>query len=417
MTPTLSSRDQQTVWHPFTQHKTAAAPIPIVRGAGSYLYDADGAAYLDAISSWWTNLHGHAHPYLAEALYKQAQQLEHVIFADFTHEPAVRLAERLLQTLPYLHKVFYSDNGSTAVEVALKMALQYWYNKGVARTKIIVLENAYHGDTFGAMSVGARGVFNRPFEGLFFDVVTIAVPYGDADWAIDESVFTDAAACIVEPLLQGSGGMLMYSAANLERLFACCKSTQTLIIADEVMTGFYRTGQMWATDRLTLKPDIICMSKGITGGMLPLGATACTDEIFAAFLSDDRLKTFFHGHSYTANPLSCAVANASLDLLQAPDCQANIQAIVAAQTVFVSELQGTKRAQNVRQCGTVVALEVSTDEAASYFNTLRDRIWQHFLQQKIILRPLGNTIYIMPPYCITPDELRRVHSAILSFVG
>lgn len=416
-------QDQQYVWHPFTQHQTAAPSIAIVRGKGAYLYDEHGTAYLDAVSSWWTNLHGHAHPYLANALYAQANTLEHVIFANFTHPPAIQLAKRLLAHLPHFGKVFYSDNGSTAVEVALKMAIQYWYNQGSSRKKIVALENAYHGDTFGAMSVGARDGFNVPFEPYFFDVTFIPAPYPGQEEACFEAFRAiasegDVAALIVEPLVQGSAGMLCYSEQSLQQLFGLAKSSGCLIIADEVMTGFGRTGKWWATAGIEPQPDIISLSKGITGGTMALGVTVCTDEIYNAFLSEEKHKTFFHGHSYTANPLACAVANASLDLLERPETWANIAQIVTQHGAFLDRVKGSfgDKIADARQCGTIVAITLQTPNGTSYFSNLRDRIWTYFLSRGLLLRPLGNIIYILPPYCITTEELERVYSTIADFL-
>jgi adenosylmethionine-8-amino-7-oxononanoate aminotransferase len=318
----LSERDHQLIWHPFTQQQTAMPNIAITHGKGALLYDENGNEYIDAVSSWWTNLFGHANSQIAAAIKKQVDTLEHVIFAGFTHQPAIELSEKLIQLLPKNQsKVFFSDNGSTCVEVALKMAIQYWHNQNIEKTTIIAFKNAYHGDTFGAMSVGARGVFNQPFESYMFDVTFLDLPTDDNF----EQVLTDfqqiiqtqkAAAFIFEPLIQGSAGMLMYKAEYLDKLIETAQQNQVICIADEVMTGFGRTGKTFASDYLNHKPDIFCLSKGITGGFLPLGITTCTQKIYDAFLSEDKLKTFFHGHSYTGNPIVCAAANASLELLQ-----------------------------------------------------------------------------------------------------
>ncbi len=315
----IQEKDRQFVWHPFTQMKTAAPPIVIERGKDAVLIDDKGNEYIDAISSWWVTIHGHANPYIAKAVAQQLQTLEHVIFAGFTHPKAVELSERLLNRLPFLHKLFFSDNGSTSVEVAIKMALQYWYNQGKEKTKIIALEGAYHGDTFGAMSVTARTPFNQSFEKLLFDVAFLPFPT-EENFNIVLQQFEqllekqDVAAFIVEPLVQGASGMRMYSPAQLDRLFALARKHNVLCIADEVMTGFGRTGKLFASDYLTEKPNIVCLSKGITGGTMAMGVTLCTQGIYDAFLSDDVHKTFLHGHSYTANPLTCAAACASIDL-------------------------------------------------------------------------------------------------------
>jgi adenosylmethionine---8-amino-7-oxononanoate aminotransferase len=419
----LSSRDQQVVWHPYTQMQLSEAPIPVVRGQGVNLFDDAGNSYLDAVSSWWVNLHGHAHPYIAEKVFSQLQQLEHVIFAGFTHQPAVELAERLLSILPEGQaRIFYSDNGSTATEVAVKMAVQYWRNKGLGKTKIIAFEHAYHGDTFGAMSVSARSSFTDAFSGLLFEVIHIPLPVKGMEAAALQSLQEQIsenqdsiAAFIFEPLVLGAGGMLMYEPEVLDQLISLCRDHSILTIADEVMTGFGRTGKTFACGYLANRPDIICLSKGITGGTMAFGATSCSDEIYSAFLSDDRSKTFFHGHSYTANPVACAAALASFDLLMKEECRQNIQMISDSHLNFIERNQGHPFLKNLRSRGTILAMDVETDEQSSYFHSLGSRLYRFFLDQGIILRPLGNTIYLMPPYCITKEELDRIYTRILSF--
>ncbi|MBC7745451.1 MAG: adenosylmethionine--8-amino-7-oxononanoate transaminase [Flavobacterium sp.] len=418
----LSKRDQQVIWHPYTQAQLNTAPIAIVRGEGIYLFDEAGNKYLDAISSWWVNLHGHAHPYMAKKIEEQLLNLEHVIFAGFTHQPAIELAERLLSILPANQsRVFYSDNGSTATEVAIKMAVQYWHNKRFVKNKVIAFEHAYHGDTFGAMSVSARGSFTDAFSDLLFDVIHIPLPLKGKEAItvqqlqkhISESGDT-IAAFIFEPLVLGAGGMLMYEADVLDQLIKICSENGILTIADEVMTGFGRTGKHFACGYLSGQPDIICLSKGITGGTMAFGATTCTNEIYSAFLSDDRSKTFFHGHSYTANPVACAAALASFDLLTKKECQQNIGRIAASHIDFIARNQDHKMLKNLRSTGTILAMDIETNEQTSYFNSVGSRLYNFFLNQGIILRPLGNTIYLMPPYCIEYDELKRVYSAIES---
>ena len=413
----LSARDQQVIWHPYTQMKTADLPIAIIRGEGVYLFDDIGNKYIDAISSWWVNLHGHAHPYLAEKLYQQAKKLEHVMFAGFTHEPAIQLAERLLPLLPgSFTKIFYSDNGSTAVEVALKMAIQYWNNSlgQGTRHKIIALKNSYHGDTFGSMSVSERGIFTLPFQDYLFEVVFIEAPEKNNIHSLKkkiEELKTEASCFIYEPLLQGAGGMKIHDAASLSELIKSCKEAGIICIADEVMTGFYRTGKMFASEYVNEEPDIICLSKGITGGMLAMGATACTQKIYEAFLSEDRSRTFFHGHSYTANPLTCAVANASLDLLEVGEFRYQLEQVIRLQNTFPTPLAvrpSKIMMKNLRRLGTVLAFEVETGEKDAYLNSIGKIIAKKALEAGVLLRPLGNTVYFMPPYCITKQELERV---------
>lgn len=418
--PTLSERDQAVLWHPYTQHATTAAPIGIVRGEGAWLYAEDGTAYLDAISSWWVNLHGHAHPTIAARVSAQLLELEHVIFAGFTHQPAVELAERLLPLLPGQARAFFSDNGSTAVEVALKMALQYHWNRGeTGRRRIVVLEGSYHGDTFGAMAVSERSTFTRPFWSLLFDVVTIPVPVpgreAEAIAALEAALASgDIAAFLFEPLLLGTAGMVTYVPAVLADLLALCKAESVLTIADEVFTGFGRTGRLFACDHLppeAPRPDLVCLSKGLTGGTMALGLTTCTAAIYEAFLSQDRTQAFFHGHSYTANPVACAAALASLDLLVAAECQARIRAIERSHAEAAASLRTHPAIAEVRHLGTMLAVELAAGPT-SYFHQLRDALYQAALDRGVLLRPLGNVVYTLPPYCVTPAELSRTYDAL-----
>ena len=415
---TISERDQQVNWHPYTQMQTAGPPLAIVKGEGIWLTAEDGTQYLDAISSWWVNLHGHNHPYLMDAIRKQTQLLDHVIFSGFTHAPAVDLSEALLTILPSSHeKIFYSDNGSTAVEVGLKMAIQYHVNRGANKHTIIALKDGYHGDTFGAMSAGGRGIFSTPFENHLFQVEYIDVPIIGKE---DESLrqlnkiikHHDVAGFIFEPLLQGAAGMVMYSPQILSEMIHLCNENDILTIADEVSTGFGRTGKYFAADHLSHKPDIICMSKGITGGVMALGATSATAQVYNAFLSDDKSKMFLHGHSYTGNPLACVVAKASLDLLQEDDTWTAIKRISTQHHQFVSNVMNHPHVEDARALGVVLAVSVKSGSEESYFNYLRDKLYNFFIHRKILLRPLGNVIYIMPPYCITDEELNMVYTAI-----
>ncbi|MEI8278364.1 MAG: adenosylmethionine--8-amino-7-oxononanoate transaminase [Bacteroidota bacterium] len=422
----IKKRDSQLIWHPYTPMKIWPEAIGIVRGEGVYLIDEDGNKYIDAISSWWVNLHGHSHPYIAQKVSEQLLTLEHSIFAGFTHEPAVRLAERLLPILPgKLKKVFYSDNGSTAVEVAMKMALQYWSNKGINRKKLVAIENAYHGDTVGAMSVSGRSIFTQSFNDILFEVDFIPFPSKEnkhVSISQLESVLKkgDVAALIVEPLVQGSAGMCMYETTILDRYFSLCRQYDTLIIADEVMTGFGRTGTLFACDQISTSPDIVCLSKGLTGGTLPLGVTACTQQIYDAFYDLDRTKTLYHGHSFTANPLACAAALASLDLLLEPSCEQDRKRIATCHTSFAQKITGNKNITDVRQCGSILAIELNTGDPTSYTSEQRDFIYRFFIERKILMRPLGNIIYILPPYCISNEELQYIYNCIeelLVFIG
>lgn len=420
---TLQERDKQTVWHPFTQLKTAPLPIAIKSGKGAYLFDENGKRYIDAIASWWVTVHGHCHPYLTKKISAQLNTLEHCLFSGFTHEPAVQLSERLLKRLPENQsKIFYSDNGSTAVEVALKMAFQYWSNKSVVKTKVIAFENAYHGDTFGGMSVGARNAFNKPFLKLLFDVIHIPVPIKGKE---QESInalknalqHNDIASFIFEPLIQGAGGMVMYSPEVLDELIALCKQKEIIIIADEVMTGFGRTGRFFASDYLTNKPDILCLSKGLTGGVMPLGVTSCAQFIYDAFLSDDKMKTFFHGHSYTANPTACSAALASMDLFDKPETFENIHRIEKAHQQFLEKIKSHTALIEVRQLGTIIAFEIKTGEHTHYLNSLAENISEFFIAKGIILRPLGNIVYILLPYCISNEDLEYIYNSVEEFLN
>ena len=413
----LAERDQQVIWHPFTQQKNRPLPIPIVRGKGSLLFAEDGKTYIDAISSWWVTLHGHANPYIAEKLYQQALQLEQVIFAGFTHEPAVRLAERLLPLLPgNFTRIFYSDNGSTATEVALKMSIQYWWNKGeTKRRKILAFKNAYHGDTFGAMSVSDRSVFTLAFHDLLFEVIFIDTPNKDTldeIKAIIHQHSTEIAAFIYEPLVQGAGGMKMYDGYLMNELLNTVKLADIICIADEVMTGFGRTAKFFASEYIQNKPDIICLSKGLTGGTMALGVTACTDRIYQAYMDDDKYKTFFHGHSFTANPLACTAALASLDLLEKETSLQKIKWISESNKKFSAELEaGSYPIKDLRFLGTILAFEIMQGDD-EYLNTISSIFSQLAMEEGVYLRPLGNSVYIMPPYCITEDELNHIYSCI-----
>ena len=416
------------IWYPFTQMKLADEPIHIVRGAGALLADKDGKLYIDAVSSWWTNIHGHSNPYIAQKLYEQSLQLEHVIFAGFTHTPALKLALRLLiHTEGHFSKVFYSDNGSTAVEVALKMALQFHSNAGVNRKKIIAFENSYHGDTFGSMSVSDRCAFTQPFHDKLFDVTFITPPLPGKEQESINQLTTflannDVAAFIYEPLVMGAGGMFMYQAEYLEQLIALAKSNGVICIADEVMTGFYRTGKIFASHYCETRPDIMCISKGITGGTMALGATLCATHIFEAFYSDDKMKALYHGHSYTANPLACTAANASLDIIEQAGFIDNVISITSIQSDFAERLKTfvtatTKEVTNIRQHGTILAFDVVTPHQTGYFNELRDEMYRFFIGNGVLLRPLGNTVYIMPPYCINVEQMVKTHAVILAYLA
>ena len=416
------------IWYPFTQMKLADEPIHIVRGAGALLSDKDGKIYIDAISSWWTNIHGHSNAYIAQKIYEQSLQLEHVIFAGFTHSPALKLALRLLiHTQGHFSKVFFSDNGSTAVEVAIKMALQFHSNNGINKKTIIAFEHSYHGDTFGSMSISDRGAFTKPFHDKLFDVQFITPPFeGREEESLQQlnSLLdnNDVAAFIYEPLVMGAGGMLMYQAEPLEKLIQLAKSRGAVCIADEVMTGFFRTGKIFASHHIETRPDIMCISKGITGGTMALGVTLASPAIFDAFYSDDKMKALYHGHSYTANPIACTAANASLDIIEQEGFIDNVNVIMAMQKEFAAQLKNAvtaenKKVENIRQHGTILAFDVVTPHQTGYFNELRDEMYRFFISHGVLLRPLGNTVYIMPPYCINIEQMVKIHAVILTYLG
>lgn len=423
----MTERNPATIWHPFTQMKTDPEPVHIRKGEGIYLTDDKGNRILDAISSWWVNIHGHSNPVIADAIHEQALKLEHVLFAGFTHDPAINLANQLTELLPVgLNHVFFSDNGSTAVEVALKLASQYHFNQGIeSRNRFIAFNNAYHGDTIGAMSAGGRGTFSLPFKDLLFHTDYVDYPatwIGDAEAEEKEEISLEQikhllrqheakhAAVIIEPLVQGAGGMNMCRPVFLEKLRALCSAHDTLLIFDEVMTGFGRTGHWFASTGAHVCPDLICLSKGITGGFLPLSVTVSGKKIYDAFYSDDRNKTFFHGHSYTANPLSCAAAVASLGLLRKnPDCFMNM---AGKHLDSAGDLMDMKQVSKYRVCGTIAAWQVKTGGESGYMNEIAPVLRRKFLDKGILIRPLGDTLYLMPPYVITDDELAGIYRVI-----
>lgn len=405
------------VWHPFTQHALQPDAIEIARGQGAWLETQDGARLLDLISSWWVVTHGHRHPRIVQAIKDQADRLDQVIFAGFTHRPAEELASRLLARVGGdLAHVFYSDSGSTAVEVALKMALGFWRNTGERRTRIVALEHAYHGDTIGTMATGARGVFNAAYEPLLFDVARLPFPHaGREDDTLNAlraaCAAGDVAALIVEPLLLGAGGMLTYSAQSLRALREICRESGTLFIADEVMTGFGRTGTFTACEQAGVAPDIMCLAKGITGGSMPLAVTLSSKAIFDAHYSADRAKTFFHSSSYTANPIACAAGVANLDVWDHEPVPDRIATLARWQIEFIAGFAQDDRFANARTCGTIAALDLVVADQG-YLASVGPKLYAFFLSRGLLLRPLGNTIYLMPPYCIAHDELALAYRAI-----
>ena len=413
----MHSYPQSPVWHPFTQHGLDPITTRIVRTEGAYLIDEHGHSVLDAISSWWVITHGHRHPAIAEAIQVAAEIFDQIIFAEYTHEAAEELAKGLLQVAPPgLAHVFYSDSGSTSVEVALKMALGFFHHAGDPRSRIVVMEHSYHGDTIGTMSAGERGFFNAPYGALLFDVDTVRFPEkGQEQDTLDafEQLCRERriAALLIEPLVLGAGGMKMYPASLLTELKQIAERFHTLLIVDEVMTGWGRTGTLFACEQAGITPDILCTSKGITGGALPMAATLCSREIFEAHLSVDRSRMFFHSSSYTANPIACAAAVANLKIWQTEPVTQRIEKLGRLHRERLEPFRLDPRFTNVRQTGTIAAvdLDVST---AGYLSDVGPKLRRFFKDRDLLIRPLGNVIYLMTPYCVTPNELDRAYAAI-----
>jgi adenosylmethionine-8-amino-7-oxononanoate aminotransferase len=419
--------DRRHIWHPFTQELTAPDPIEIVSGSGVTLIDADGNEYLDMISSWWVNIHGHAHPDISQAIAAQAAILEQVIFAGFTHPQAIKLSASISNLLPGdLNRVFFSDDGSTAVEVALKVALQYWQNLGEHRDRFLTFEGGYHGDTVGAMSAGSASGFFDAFKQMLFKVDSLPYPQ---TWMDDEQVEEKeqavlqklddylekhgyvTAALIIEPMIQGAGGMRMCRAEFLLKLKQHLSSYGVLLIFDEVMTGFGRTGKMFAANRAGVTPDLICLSKGLSGGSLPISLTVCSDRIYTAFLAESFDKALSHGHSFTANPICCAASNASLAIFEK---EQTLQRLPQIEALHFQRMQGLQHHQHVshaRVCGTIAAFDIQSDQSG-YTAAIGQKLKVYFQQRGLLLRPLGNVLYLLPPYCVSDSQLHHVYDEI-----
>lgn len=414
----LSERDLLYNWHPYTQHKTAQFHPAIVRGKDALLWDENGNEFIDAIASWWVNPFGHSNQIIADAIYKQLTTLEHVLFGGFTHDKAVLLSEKLMEILPSNQKkIFYSDNGSTAVEVAIKGCLQYFYNKGEKRTKIIAFEDAFHGDTFGAMAASGISFYTEAFKSSLLEVVRVPIPtQGNEQKALEileNLVKTDEyAAFIFEPLVLGAAGMVMYQPEILEKMITICNQNNVFTIADEVMTGFGKTGKTFATDYLQVKPDVMCLSKALTGGTIPMAITTFCQQIYDGFYDDDVNKALFHGHTFTANPTGCAAALASISLLQTDEMQHNIQRVNASHLAFEEKIKSHPKVATTRVLGTIFALEIKTETAESYYGTMRTKLFKFFMENGIIMRPIGNIVYILPPYIITESQLQKIYQTI-----
>ncbi|MFT6126629.1 MAG: adenosylmethionine-8-amino-7-oxononanoate aminotransferase [Saprospiraceae bacterium] len=412
----LQERDKKHIWHPLTQHKTSKASLGIVKASGSILWDEKGNQYIDGIASWYTAMYGHCNPYITSKVTAQMLSLDQVVFSGFTHEPAVELSEKLIEILPNnQQKLFFSDNGSTSVEIAIKMAMQYHFNKGEKRTTLLAFEDGFHGDTFGAMSVSGLSVYNGPFEGLLLNVYRIPAPNGTNNKEVIElasKLISEHAIAgfIYEPLVQGAAAMKMNNAEGLNKLLQLCNENNIITIADEVMTGFGKTGTNFASEHMATQPDIICLSKALTAGLLPMAITTCTQDIYDAFYSDELAKGLFHGHTYTANPLACRAAIAGIELLQTDEMQSNIKRIIASHQSFASIIKDHPKVKNVRQLGVIFAFDV--DIEMERYGDSRNQLFDFFMKRGVFLRPLGNTIYILPPFVITEDELQKIYTVI-----
>lgn len=412
----LTQRDKKHLWHPLTQHQLYPDSIAIVKAKGCVLTDENGNEYIDAISSWYTSMYGHCNDYIIEKTYAQMQTLDQIMFSDFTHEPAVRLSELLVDMLPEgQNRIFFNDNGSTAVEASIKMALQYYFNKGEKRSTFIAFENGFHGDTFGAMSVSGLSVYNGPFEDFLIEVQRIPTPNGEnQDTIIDAlkhiCLNHNVAGFIYEPIIQGASGMRIHDIKGLNTILKFCKDNAILTIADEVMTGFGKTGKYFASDYIDTKPDIICLSKALTAGLIPMAITSCTEAVYKAFLSDDIAKGFFHCHTYSANPIACATAIAGLELLQSDAIQNNIKQILKAHETFSQRVKQHPKVKSTRHIGVIFALDL--DVKTNRYGDLRNRLLQFFMAKGVFLRPLGSTIYIQVPYIIKNEELQKIYTVI-----
>ena len=416
----LSERDKKHLWHPLTQHKTAALPLGIVKAKGALFWDEEGQAYIDGIASWYTAMYGHCNEYIINAVSAQMEQLDFVIFSGFTHEPAVQLSERLLKILPSnQEKLFFNDNGSTAVEAGIKMALQYHHNKGEKRDVLIAFEDGFHGDTFGAMSASGISSYNGPFDEFLLKVKRIPTPQEDTIEEVLSQLETivrnhNCAAFIFEPLAQGAAGMKFHSAKGLDAVIEKCQELDILCIADEIMTGFGKTGKNFASENLEYQPDIICLSKALTAGMFPLSITSCSKNVYEAFLSEDVHKGFFHAHTFSAHPIGCTAALAGLDLLESPEILERRTYIKNAHEHFVSEIKDHSKVGNARCMGVIMAIDLNVE--MERYGNLRDELYQFFINRGVILRPLGNTVYVLPPYVITDEQLHNIYEVIIELL-
>ncbi|MFS4468794.1 adenosylmethionine--8-amino-7-oxononanoate transaminase [Maribacter sp. 2210JD10-5] len=412
----LSERDKKYIWHPLTQHQTAAPPLGIVKAAGAQFWDEQGNSYIDGIASWYTAMYGHCNNYITAAVTAQMQRLDFIMFSGFTHEPAVKLSEKLMAILPQNQaKVFFNDNGSTAVEAGIKMALQFYHNNGEKRDTLIAFEDGFHGDTFGAMSASGLSSYNGPFEDFLLKVERIPAPQedtiDDVTAQLKQILQNNAcAAFIFEPLAQGAAGMKFHSSKGLDALIKKCQEAGVLCIADEIMTGFGKTGKNFASDYLEQKSDIICLSKALTAGMFPLSITSCSQEVYDAFLSDEVHKGFFHAHTFSAHPLGCAAALAGIDLLSSNEIIERRNYIEKAHQDFVLEVIEHSKVKTARSLGVILAIDLNME--TDRYGKLRDQLYKFFMERGVNLRPLGNTVYVLPPYVITNAQLEKIYDSI-----
>ncbi|MDP5062009.1 MAG: adenosylmethionine--8-amino-7-oxononanoate transaminase [Maribacter sp.] len=412
----LSTRDKKYLWHPLTQHKLGKPQLPITKAKGAVLFDEEGNEYIDGIASWYTVMYGHSNDHIISAMTEQMQKLDFVMFSGLTHEPAIELSEKLMAILPDNQaKLFFNDNGSTAIEAAIKMSLQYFHNNGEKRDTLIAFEDGFHGDTFGAMSASGLSSYNGPFEDFLLKVVRIPTPQEDNIEEVKGKLSevlkeNSCAAFVFEPLVQGAAGMKFHSAEGLDALIGLCQEHEVLCVADEIMTGFGKTGKNFASDNLTNKPDIICLSKALTAGMFPLSITSCTQKIYDRFLSDEVHKGFFHAHTFSAHPLGCAAALAGIELLNSPEIIERRSYIENTHNAYASKIQNHKKVKDVRVMGAILAIDLEIK--MERYGNLRDQLYNFFLERGVLLRPLGNTIYTLPPYVISDTQLQKIYDTI-----
>ena len=412
----LSDRDKKHLWHPLTQHKLSTGQLAITRAKGALLFDDKDNEYIDGIASWYTVMYGHSNDYIVSAMTKQMQKLDFVMFSGLTHEPAIELSEKLMEILPANQaKIFFNDNGSTAIEAAIKMSLQFFHNSGEKRDTLIAFEDGFHGDTFGAMSASGLSSYNGPFEDFLLKVIRIPIPQDDNIEDVKNELSTilrenKCATFIFEPLVQGAAGMKFHSASGLDELIKLCQDKGVLCIADEIMTGFGKTGRNFASDFLINKPDIICLSKALTAGMFPLSITSCSEKVYNRFLSDEVHKGFFHAHTFSAHPIGCAAALAGIELLNSPEIIERKIYIERAHMTYSSHIKLHKKVSEVRVKGIILAIDL--DIKTERYGSLRDELYNFFMDKGVLLRPLGNTIYVLPPFVITDAQLQKIYQTI-----